>query len=184
MIARSHLHLMAVLAACLAGCTTQGDREAAAPIAPLLPARLQLDAPDDTAATLAQLRQFVADVDRDTARMERVTQLLPVGAGATGTVTAWRAGRAWQRVKVETEGDGFRTSDLYWLHDGFCVGARLESQRGMEARKSERVWFRDTTLYRWTDAAGRRLHRDARSTHFEISMMRERLDRVMAQLGR
>ncbi len=144
---------------------------------------LQVSAPGDTAATLAQLGQFIAAVDRDTARMQRVTQPVDLGAGAVGTVTAWRAAGAWQRVHLDVTGDGFHTSDIYWLHDGACVGARLESLRTGAASKVEQVWFRDSTLYRWTDAAGRRLHRDARSTRFEVSMLRTRLRRVLQQLG-
>lgn len=167
----------------LTGCAATSDdpptrAEADAPP----PVTLRLDTPHDTAATLAQLEQFVAAVDGDTVRMQRVSQPLDIGAGALGTLTAWRAGGSWQRLRVDAEGADFRTADTYWLHDGTCVGARLESVRADERPTVERLWFRDSTLYRWTDAAGRRLERDARSTQSEVGMLRARLDRAMQQL--
>ena len=124
----------------------------------------------------------MAAVDRDTTRMDVVTRSIDLGAGARGMMTAWRAGRAWQRVRLESRGEGFVTTDTYWLHDGLCVAARLESVRPDERPKVERIWFRDSTLYRWTDAAGRRMERDARSTQSEVGMLRTRLDRALQQL--
>lgn len=171
------------LTACLTGCAATSDEpptraEADAPP----PVTLRLDTPHDTAATLAQLKQFVTAVDADTVRMQHVTQPLDLGAGARGTLTAWRAGGSWQRLRVDTDGAGFRTADTYWLHDGTCVGARLETVRADGRPKVERLWFRDSTLYRWTDAAGRVLERDARSTQSEVAMLRTRLDRALRQL--
>jgi hypothetical protein len=47
----------------------------------------------------------------------------------------------------------------------------------------DQVWFRDRELYRWTDADGRHLEAEARSTQFQVRMMRARFDSLLARLS-
>lgn len=172
-----------VLAACITGCGATADtpaRRAATII--MEPVALRLAAPRDTAATLQEMERFIAAVDRDTTRMEVMTRPVDIGADARGTARAWRIGRSWQRVQLDAGGAGFHTTDTWWLHEGAGVAARLESVRPNERPEVDHIRFRDSTLYRWTDASGRILNRDARSTRYQVDALRARLTRVLQQL--
>lgn len=138
--------------------------------------------PTDSAATIAAFEQRAAAIDQDTIRMRRTQTPVNFGAGSAGTLTAWRAGPVWRRLRVEMVGVGFHSTDDYWLSDGAFLGARLEMVRPNRKPAVDVVWFRGPALYRWTDAAGRRLAPDARSTQFEVRMMRARLDSLLRLL--
>lgn len=139
------------------------------------------DAPPstDSVATIAAFERRVAAIERDTARMDRTQTPLTLGAGTTGRLTAWRVGPVWRRLRVEAEGPGFRSLDNYWFSDGIFLGARLELVRPKRKPAVDVVWFRGPSLYRWTDADGRHLTPEARSTQFEVQMMRARLDSLL-----
>lgn len=138
--------------------------------------------PADTEATLAWFARRVAAIERDTGTMQAVVKPLTPGAGSTGRLTAWRAGPVWRRIRVESEGAEFRTVDHYWLADGTFLGARLELLRPGKRPAVDEVWFRGAALYRWTDAEGRHLNAEARSTQYEVQMMRARLDSMLVVL--
>jgi hypothetical protein len=147
------------------------------PVALALPASAR-----DSTATVAALDSFRSRVDADTAHMTVLSRPLDLGAGATGTLTAWRAGPAWQRVRVSGEGIGFRSDDIYWFHDGELVSAQLSLSRPDQPARVDEVWFRGPDLYRWIDGDGRRLLLDARSTHSDVEALRDRIDRFTALL--
>lgn len=163
-----------MLAACASG------NDGAPPPVPSVP--LALPANPRGGATLDSLRLFTSRVDADTTRMESFRRPLELGAGSTATLTAWRSDSAWQRVRVDAEGAGFRTSDTYWLHGGALVAARLEMVRPDGPAAVEQVWFRGGELYRWTDAQQRPLAPEAQSTITEVEMLRARLRRILAAL--
>lgn len=170
----------------LAGCggstveeakATPMDRPHLAPVALTLPS-----ASRDSSATLDTLASFTARVDGDTARMERVELAVELGAGATGTLTAWRADSVWQRIHLVAGDSAFRTTDTYWLHDAKPVVARLASQRPQQQPTVEQVWLRDGQLYRWVDARGRHLSPEAQSTRTEVEMLTARVARLLDAL--
>ena len=123
-------------------------------------------------------------IDRDTLRLERTRRFIALGAGTSGVLTAWRDGNIWQRLHVDGNGATFRTRDTYWFSNGVLLGAELSTARvgGMPA--VDRVWFRHRALYRWTDAKGRHLEPTARSTQYEVQMMRARVDSLLRVLDR
>jgi hypothetical protein len=139
--------------------------------------------PTDTAATIAAYEARVARIEQDTVAMTQTQKPIALGAGSSGLLSAWRAGPVWRRLRVEAEGAGFRTRDDYWFGDGVLLGARLEVSRPGRRPAVDRVWFRNQALYRWTDAAGRHLNPEARSTQFEVRMMRARLDTLLQRLN-
>jgi hypothetical protein len=151
------------------------DSAIAVPVATLPPA-------SDSVATIAALQLTADAIERDSARFDVIATPLALGAGADALVTAWRLGNVWTRVRVEGEGAGFRTTDNYWLNDGVLMGARLAIVRDGRRPAIDQVWFRDRALYRWTDAAGRRLNPAARSTQYEVRMLRARFDTLMRRL--
>ena len=85
---------------------------------------------------------------------------------------------------MKGNGTAFRTSDTYWFSNGALLGAELTLVRSGRRPAVDRVWFRDRTLYRWTDAEGRHLESAARSTQYEVQMMRARLDSLLRVLDR
>jgi hypothetical protein len=140
-------------------------------------------APTDSAATIADFETRAARIDAESARLSRSERPVAIGAGAAGVLTAWRDGTVWKRVRVEASGTGFRSVDNYWLDDGVFLGARLEVVRPGRRPAVDRVWFRGDRLYRWTNAAGRHLEPDARSTQYEVLMLRARLDSLLHALA-
>ncbi len=167
---------LAVLAACASG------NDDAPPPPPVPAVALTLPANPRDGATLDSLRRFTSRVDADTTRMASFRRQLELGAGSIATLTAWRSDSAWQRMLVDAEGAGFRTSDTYWLHGGDLVAARLEMVRPDRPAAVEQVWFRGGELYRWTDAQQRPLSPEAQSTITEVEMLRARLRRIHAAL--
>lgn len=133
----------------------------------------------DSAATIAAFERRVAAIERDTARMNKVQASVALGASTTGLLTGWRVGPVWRRLRVAADGPGFRSLDNYWLSDGIFLGARLEVARPKGKPDVDVIWFRGPSLYRWTDADGRHLTPDARSTQFQVQMMRARLDSLL-----
>ncbi len=173
---------MAFSLVAMTACAASVDH-APEPPAEISPVTLTLPASArDSIATLSALASFTAHVDADTARMAATQRQLEMGAGATGTLTAWRAGTSWQRLHVQGEGTGFRTSDTYWLTNGALVGARLELTRPDRPGRVDQVWFRGAELYRWIDADGRALSSGARSTKSEVSTLRDRVSRIVQLL--
>ena len=138
----------------------------------------------DSAAILDSFAKITHAIDLDTARFERTQKPITLGAGTPGVLSAWRAGRIWQRVHVNANGDSFRTADTYWFSNGALLGAQLELMRVGRKSAVDHIWFRDRALYRWTDAAERRLEPAARSTQYEVRMMRARLDSLLRVLER
>ncbi len=138
--------------------------------------------PTDTAATIQAFEARVAQIERDTAVMDQVQKPISLGAGTDALLSAWRAGPVWKRLRVEASGTGFHSVDDYWLSDGVFLGARLEMIRDGRKPSVEQVWFRDQRLYRWTDAAGRHPNPAARSTQYEVTMLRARLDTLLRRL--
>jgi hypothetical protein len=137
-------------------------------------------APTDSVATLTLYRRRALAIDHDTITMQRTQKPLSIGAGATAQVTAWRAGPVWRRLTVETTGPGFRTTDIFWLHSGVLLGAQLTTQRDDRKPAVDEVWFRNRTLYRWTDPVGRHLNPDTRSTQYDVRRLSVRLDSLLA----
>jgi hypothetical protein len=167
--------------AMLAGCGSA--EEMATPTPPPAPAVLILPSnARDSTATLDSLTAFIGRVDADTMRMDRVRDAVDLGAGASGTLTAWRADSTWQRIHLAAGGTGFTSSDIYWLYDGALVAARLEISRPDQPPAVETIWFRSGRLYRWTDAAGRRLSAESRSTKVEVEMLLARVNRMLSAL--
>ena len=180
----------------LSGCTgaAESHRAAQVPQVPQLPQVPELPAvvtrpplalvlrtpANDTGATLAAITAFTQRVDRDTARMLVAKREAELGAGAMAHVTSWRAGGALQRLRVESDGAGFRTSDLYWFSDTTLVAATLESVRPTGRPERERLWFRNGRLYRWIDAEGRVRNPEVRSTQYEVEMFRSRLQQMLS----
>lgn len=138
--------------------------------------------PRDTAATIASFIARVAAIEADTGQMDRAELPIAPGAGSAGLLTAWRTGPVWRRLRVEADGAGFHSIDNYWLSNGVFLGARLEVVRPGRPAAVDTIWFRDRTLYRWTDPDGRRLNPDARSTQFQVQMMHARLDSLLQRL--
>lgn len=139
--------------------------------------------PRDSTATIAAFERRAAQIDRDTLRFERIEQPIAIGAGTSGLLTAWRAGRIWQRLRVIGQGTAFSTRDTYWFSNGAFLGARLETLREGRRPTVDQVWFRDRALYRWSDPAGRHLDPHARSTQYETRMMQARLDSLLGMLA-
>ena len=137
----------------------------------------------DSAATIAGFEQRVAQLERDTAHFERIDQPLALGAGTSGLLTGWRAGRIWQMLRVDGAGPSFHSRDTYWFADGAFLGARLEMLRTDRRAAVDQIWFRDRALYRWRDPAGRHLDPHARSTQYEVKMMQARLDTLLRVLS-
>jgi hypothetical protein len=179
---------LAVMVAVLASCTPAAPAahpDSSAPAQQAAGAQRIDPAPPaaDTAAVITWFQRRVSAIRRDTMHMERVEQPISLGAGSAGLLTAWRAGPVWRRVRVEGEGTGFRSVDDYWLSDGVLLGARLEVTRPGRKPEVDEVWFRDRQFYRWTDADGRHLGAEARSTQFQVRMMRARFDSLLARLS-
>lgn len=152
------------------------DSAPPAMIAPRIPP------PADSAATIAGYELRVAQIERDTGRFERVVQPIALGAGTSGLLTAWRAGRIWQMLRVDGAGPAFHSRDTYWFAEGAFLGARLEMQRTDRRPAVDQIWFRDRAFYRWQDPAGRHLDPHARSTQYEVQMMQARLDTLLSVL--
>ncbi len=138
--------------------------------------------PTDTLATIQAFEARVAQIERDTTLMDQLQKPISLGAGTDALLTAWRAGPVWKRLRVEASGSGFHSVDDYWLSDGVFLGARLAMIRDGRKPSIEQVWFRNQRLYRWTDAAGRHPNPDARSTQYEVQMLRARLDTLLHRL--
>ena len=132
---------------------------------------------------LAWFERQAAAIDADTLRFARSEHPLALGAGAAGSLTAWRDGMIWTRLRVETRGTGFQSNDNYWLRHGVLLGAQLTVQRQGKRAAVDRVWFRDRALYRWTDASGHRLNPEARSTQYELQMLHTRYDSLLHRLA-
>ena len=128
---------------------------------------------------LAWFEQQAAVIDADTLRFTRSEHPLVLGAGTTSTLTAWRDGAIWARLRVETRGPGFESNDNYWLRYGVLLGARLTVLRPGRRPAVDRIWFRDMVLYRWTNASGDHLNPIARSTQYELQMLRTRYDSLL-----
>lgn len=139
--------------------------------------------PRDTGATLAGMARSVATIERDTAVMEVTQRPVALGAGTHGLLTGWRTGPVWRRLRVESEGPQFTAVDDYWYSNGAFLGATLTLRRVRRAAAIDSVWFRNGSLYRWTDAAGRTLNPDARSTTYQVQMMQARLDTLLKLLS-
>jgi hypothetical protein len=167
--------------ALVAGCSPQPS-PAREPTDTTALARASAPAPDDSAAMLVWFERQAAAIDTDTLRLARSARPLALGAGAAGTMTAWRDGRIWTRAHVETRGAGFQSADTYWLRNGVLLGARLSLLRPGRKPAVDRIWFRDRTLYRWTNASGERLNPAARSTQYELRTFRARYDSLFALL--
>jgi hypothetical protein len=138
----------------------------------------------DSAAMLDSLTGMAHRIDRDTLRLERKQTAIALGAGTSGTLTAWRVGRIWRRLHLDSDASAFRTSDTYWFDNGVLFGAQLELTRSRRKAAVDSVWFRNRELYRWTDAEGRHLEGAARSTQYEVQMLRARLDSLLRTLDR
>lgn len=138
----------------------------------------------DSAAVIDSFANIVAAIDRDTLRFRRKRKPIALGAGTSGILTAWRAGNIWQRLHVDGNGAAFRTRDTYWFSNGVLLGAELSLARLGRKPAVDRVWFRNRALFRWTDGEGRRLEPAARSTQYEVQMMRSRLDSLLRVLDR
>lgn len=138
--------------------------------------------PTDSAATIALFERRVAQIERDTDRFERIDRPIALGAGTSGLLTGWRAGRIWQMLRLDGAGPAFHSRDTYWFADGAFLGARLEMLRTQRRAAVDQIWFRDRGLYRWSDPAGRHLDPHARSTQYEVQMMQTRLDTLLREL--
>ena len=171
-----------LLAAMLIGCTSRDAAPANAGVARAPNAAVTAPPPSDSVATIAAFEQRVTQIDRDTLRFDHIELPIALGAGTSGRVTAWRAGNVWQKLRVDGEGAGFHSVDTYWYSDGALLGARLETRRAGKRTTMDQVWFRDRALYRWRDPVGRHLEPAARSTQYEVQMLRARLDTVMRVL--
>ncbi|MCC7052384.1 MAG: hypothetical protein IT355_03895 [Gemmatimonadaceae bacterium] len=174
-----------VVAAGVGGCSAAASDEAprdtavarvVPPLPPLPPAR-------DTAASIAELTRRAARIDQDTLTMPARTRPVDLGAGATGTLTAWRLGSEWRRLRLVSEGETFRNVDTYWRADGALLGARLESGRPGAKPQTDIVFFRDGAVYYWLAADGRKLNTDARSTVSEAEMLQRRLADILDVLA-
>ena len=146
------------------------------PMPPLPPAR-------DTAATIAELTKRAATIDADTLTMTSRSRDVDLGAGASGQLTAWRRDDEWRRMRLVSEGPGFRNVDTYWRVDGALIGARLESGRPREKPHTDIVFFRDGAVYYWYAADGRKLNDEARSTQTEAEMLQQRFADIMQVLA-
>ncbi len=133
----------------------------------------------DSAAMLAWFARQAAVIDADTLRVTRSEHTLALGASTAASLTAWRDGAIWTRLRVETRGPGFQSYDDYWLRYGVLLGAQLTVLRPGRRAAVDRIWFRDMALYRWTDASGDHLNPAARSTQYEVQMMRTRFDSLV-----
>ena len=145
--------------------------------------RAEPPAADDSAATLAWFERQAVAIDADSLRFTRRELPLRLGAGAAGSLTAWRDGMIWTHLHVETRGAGFQASDNYWLRNGVLLGARLTVLRPGRRPAIDRIWFRDRALYRWTNASGEHLNPKARSTQYELRMMRTGYDSLLHLLA-
>ncbi len=173
--------IAALCVAVVAACASRND-DAAVPRPPVPSVRLTLPTDRRDNATLDSLGSFTRRVDADTTRMVSLRLTLELGAGSRGALTAWRSDSEWQRIHVDAEGAGYRTSDTYWLHADSLVAAHLEMRRPDQPAAVERVWFRSAALYGWVDAEGRRLNPEAQSTRTEVEMLRDRVARIRSAL--
>lgn len=139
--------------------------------------------PRDTSGMLAEMARAVRTIERDTAGMEVTQRPVALGAGTHGLVTGWRTGPVWRRLRVENEGPQFTSVDDYWLSNGAFLGATLTVHRPKQRAAIDSVWFRNGSLYRWTDAAGRTLNPDARSTKYLVQMLQARRDTLLQILS-
>ncbi len=168
-----------------AGCTAR-DRSSPDVVSKSAPAATvarRIPPGTDSAATIAGFESRIAQIERDTDRFERVDQPIALGAGTSGLLTAWRAGRIWQKLRVDGAGPAFHSRDTYWFADGAFLGARLEMLRTDRRAAVDEIWFRDRALYRWRDPSGRHLDPHARSTQYEVQMMQARLDTLLRVLS-
>ncbi len=172
-----------ILALLVASCAPRETSSASAAATDGSAAAAPSPLPRDSTATIAAFERRAAQIDRDTLRFERIEQPIAIGAGTSGLLTAWRAGRIWQRLRVVGQGTAFSTRDTYWFSNGAFLGARLETLREGRRPTVDQVWFRDRALYRWSDPAGRHLDPHARSTQYETRMMQARLDSLLGMLA-
>lgn len=133
----------------------------------------------DRGRTIAALAQLTREIDADTARLSATRHMTDLGGGATGAVTVWRADSIVTRVHVAGTGEGFTSADDYWMRGTVLIAAHLVTARAGRPPAEDRVWFRNGALYQWIDADGERLEPAARSTAFELEMLRSRLTRVL-----
>jgi hypothetical protein len=144
---------------------------------------VQEPSPRDSVATLRLFAQRVAEIDRDSTQLQQTQRPVSLGAGVSGLLTAWRAGPVWRKARLEVADAHFRSEDTYWLSNGVLLGAILVTQRPGGRTAVDSVWFRNRALYRWTDAAGRHLNRDAQSTQTQVEQLLARYDLVMRELA-
>jgi hypothetical protein len=175
------LSLMLVLAGCRGAESEQKKRASASAEAVRVAPR---SAAADSAAILDSFARIVRAIDNDSLRFERRQQPVTLGAGTSGVLTSWRLGRIWQRLHVDGAGEAFHTRDTYWFSNGALLGAQLELSRTGRKPLLDHVWFRNNAVFRWTDAEGRWLLPAARSTQYEVQMLRARLDTLLQTLAR
>lgn len=154
---------------------------------PAAPATLPPDPPlppaGDSGAVLAALVTRMSTIDRDTLSMHRAERTIDLGAGAMGVLVAWRSGAVWRRLELQGSDSTFRRLEQYWLSGSGLIAARQELARPNEEAKVDSIWFRDGKLYRWVDAERRHLNSEARSTQYEVAMLRKRLDDLLEVLA-
>ena len=185
MVTRTGVKRFTLVVAIAAGCSrTEKGSPAAASTAHAVVAAPPLAPAADSAARIDSLAKIAGAIDRDTLRLQRKRKPITLGAGTNGVLTAWRDGNIWQRLHVDGNGAAFRTRDTYWFSNGVLLGAELSLARFGGKPAVDRVWFRNRALYRWTDAEGRHLEPAARSTQYEVQMMRARLDSLLRVLDR
>ena len=168
-------------AACSAATPAPASRDTAAHPAVIAAVRTPAA---DSAAILDSLTTISQSIDRDTLRFERKQTAVALGAGTSGSLTGWRIGRIWRRLHLDSDASAFRTNDTYWFDNGVLFGAQLALTRSTRKTAVDRIWFRNRMLYRWTDAEGRHLEPAARSTQYEVQMLRARLDTLLRALDR
>ena len=172
-----------VVASCAAACTTATPAPATMDTAAQAAVIVAVRTPAaDSAAILDSLATISQSIDRDTLRLKRQQTAVALGAGTSGILTGWRIGRIWRRLHLDSDANAFRTSDTYWFDNGVLLGAQLELTRNTRKTAVDRIWFRNRALYRWTDAEGRHLEPAARSTQYEVQMLRTRLDTLLHTL--
>lgn len=137
----------------------------------------------DRRRTIAALKELTREIDADTARLVATRHTTDLGAGARGLVTIWRSDSTLTRVHVAGTGKGFTSSDAYWMRDTVLIAAHLVTTRRRERPRVDHVWFRNGELYEWIAADGEHLEPAARSTVYQLRMLRSRLSRVLEADG-
>lgn len=179
--------LLLIVTGCwIVACGVPADSQTRAVI-PAAPATLPSDPPlppaGDSGAVLAALVTRMSTIDRDTQAMHRAERTIDLGAGAMGVLVAWRSGTVWRRLQLQGSDSTFRRLEQYWLNGSGLIAARQELARPNEQAKVDSIWFRDGKLYRWVDAERRHLNGEARSTQYEVEMLRKRLDDLLEVLA-